>query len=257
MSKLSVWSPRPNALPMEKLSASVSIYGLPMLSISPIPLTDTQIDTILSADALFYVSQYAVTSLYSQISSDQLTNKLSDKIHIAIGNKTADTLSAIGISPTIVAKPPFNSENLLTDSDFQSLDFNHLALISGQTGRKLLEKTLKKQGKKISRIVTYQRDKCDVTSQVMIKFIHTNAINSVILTSCAIVDAVTNQLKQGVAPDFWHFPAFALSQRIADYAEKTGFTQVIVVNSANQRALYDKIREWHNNQKEFNQCLED
>lgn len=249
MNKLSVWSPRPNALPIEKLSASVSIYGLPMLKISPTPLTDEQINTTLSADALFYVSQYAVTSLFSQITTDSLINILKNKIHIAIGSKTADTLSAIGITPTFIAKPPFNSESLLTDSEFQSLDFQHLALISGQNGRQLLEKTLNQQGKKISRIITYQRDKCDVSREFMIEFMHTYAINSVMLTSCAIVDAVASQLKQGIAPDFWHFPAFALSQRIADYAEKIGFTQVIVVKNANQRILYDKIMEWHNNQE--------
>ncbi len=253
MNKLSVWSPRPNALPIEKLSASVSIYGLPMLSISPAPLTDKQIQTTLSADALFYVSQYAVTSLYSQITTD----KLNDKIHIAIGSKTADTLSAIGITPTFVTKPPFNSESLLTDSDFLSLDFEHLALISGQNGRQLLEKTLTKQGKNISRIITYQRDKCDVSRQFMVKFVNTYKINSVILTSCAIVDAIAKLLHQGIAPDIWHFPAFALSQRIADYAEKIGFTQVIVVDSANQATLYDKIVAWHDNQKDFNQYLED
>ncbi len=245
INKLSVWSPRPNAKPIEKLSASVSIYGLPMLEISPIPLTDEQIEMTLSADALFYVSQYAVTSLFSQISTD----KLSDKIHIAIGNKTAETLSAIGIMPSFVTKPPFNSESLLTDSEFQSLDFHHLTLISGQKGRQLLENTLSKQGKKVSRIITYRRDKCNLNREFMIEFINTYKINSVMLTSCAIVDAVASQLKQGIAPDLWHFPAFALSQRIADYAEKIGFTQVIIVDSANQDALYDKMVTWCDNQQ--------
>ncbi len=245
MNKLSVWSPRPNALPIEKLSPSISIYGQPMLEISALSLTDEQIHTVLSVDALFYVSQYAVTSLYSQIASD----KLADKIHIAIGTKTADTLSGVGVTPTFVTKPPFNSESLLADSDFQSLNFKHLALISGQKGRKLLEKTLGEQGKKVSRIITYQRDKCDVSREFMVEFINTYKINSIMLTSCEIVEAVANQLKQGIAQNLWHVPAFALSQRIADYAEKIGFTQVIVVETANQGALYDKIMVWHDNQK--------
>ncbi len=244
MKKLSVWSPRPNALPVENLSASVSIYGLPILNITPTPLSDKDIEVTLSADAFFYVSQYAVTSLFTQISTEELT----DKIHIAIGEKTAETLSAIGITPTFVTKPPFNSESLLVDKTFKALPFKHLALISGQSGRRLLEKTLSEQGKKVSRIITYRRDKRNLSPKVMVEFLSAHKINAVMLTSCAIVDAVANQLQGGVASDVWHFPAFVFSQRIADYAKKIGFTQIIVVGSANRLTLYDRIAGWHDSE---------
>lgn len=240
MKKLSVWSPRPDALPIETLSPCVTLYGLPMLTITPLQLDKPQIQAVLSADALFYVSQYAVTALFEQVA----VSALKDKIHIAIGEKTAKTLINHEIYPTLTAKPPFNSEALLTDRDFQALSFSSLALVSGQSGRQLLEKNLRQQGKKVMRIITYQRDKCHVNSQTMVKFLHDYAINAVLLTSCEVVDAVATQLQRGGNHDFYRLPAFALSQRIADYAKLLGFTQVIVADYANRSALYDKMSAW-------------
>ncbi len=241
---LSVWSPRPNAPMQETLSPTVSIYGLPVLEIAPVTLSDKQIKTVLSVDALFYVSQYAVNSLFAQIPAETVT----DKIHLAIGEKTAASLSAAGIHPTLTAKPPFNSEALLADIALQSLSFDTLALVSGQDGRRLFADRLEQQNKKVVRIISYQRNKCHISSQNVIEFLDVHAINAVMLTSCAVVDAIAGLLPDEMASEVWQFPAFALSRRIASYAEHAGFTQVIAADSANRTALYAKMLAWQNKQ---------
>lgn len=241
MEKLAVWSPRPDARPVEVLSSAVTIYGLPMLAIVPLSLNNTEKQAVDSAQALFYVSQHAVHSLLSQFHSDALM----DKMHIAIGEKTAAALINAGLSPTLVARPPYNSEALLADKDFQRLPFSALAIICGQSGRQLLGQTLQQQGKKVSRIVSYRRDKCHVAPQDMVEFTRSHSINALMLTSCEVADAVAEQLQRGGMADYWHCPTFALSRRIADYATDLGFTQVIAAPHADQKTLYKNMMAWH------------
>lgn len=237
---LSVWSPRPGAPEKIEVSSTVTLYGLPMMAIAPVAIEAEHQRGVQTSDALLFTSQHAVEHLCSQLPPRLLAGK-----HIiAIGEKTAATLRQCGLSVTLSAKAPCNSESLLADEAFHMLEYDSVALIAGVGGRQVLESTLTQLGKKVIRVACYRRDKCHVAPQIMLEFINNYGINAIVLTSCEIVDAVVCQRQRGGMPPDWQIPAFALSQRIADYAKSLGFSQVIVAEEASQASLYHRLQTW-------------
>lgn len=236
---LALWSPRPNALAVQRLSPQITLYGLPSIQITQLPLSTQQQARLQQAQVCLFISQHAVSQLLSQISTDELTNKTL----IAIGEKTAHTLTANGLSVDITAVAPHTSEALLAMPTFQQLAYHRLAIICGHGGRKRLQKTLTALEKKVSRITCYRRDMCDLSRQTMLEFTSKYSIAGVIVTSCRIADAVLAALCTE-EKDFFHCPMFALSQRIGDYLSTLGFTQIIVAEAANQQSLNQTIITW-------------
>lgn len=236
---LALWSPRPNALVVEQLSSQITLYGLPSIRITPLPLTTQQQNNLQQAEVCLFISQHAVSQLLSQIAQSELVNKTI----VAIGEKTAQTLISNGLSVDITAVAPHTSEALLAMPTFQQLVYHRLAIICGQSGRKKLQKTLTALEKKVYRIPCYQRNMCDLSRQTMLKFMSKYSIAGVIVTSCRIADAVLAALCTE-DKDFFHCPMFALSQRIGDYLSTLGFTQIIVAEAANQQSLNQTIITW-------------
>lgn len=242
-SKLNIWSPRPDALPQEQIAPQVCLYGLPAIAIVPIALSEAQRQYIAQAEALLFVSAHAVQCLMDLWGADAVT-VFSSKQLIAIGHRTESALQGKGLSVFLTAKPPFNSEALLADPRFQSLSATSVALICGVGGREILQKALQKKDKEIRRIACYRRDKCPLPAQVMVEFINKCAIGGILLTSCAVAEAVASALSACEREAYWQLPVFALSHRIAEHARGLGFSQVVSADSANRQALYAMIVDW-------------
>ncbi len=238
--QLAIWSPRPDAVPVEKLGDNVVVYGLPVIKIVALDLSARQRQQLLSAQALLFISHHAVTALLKQIP----VHRLADKLIVAIGKKTAGTLTEKGIVVNCVAKSPFSSEQLLNDNDFQQLSYQCLALVCGVGGRQLLQQTIQSNGKKVVRIECYRRDKAHYSGQFMLKFLTENKIGAVIVSSCGVADVVLECLKRTARDDFFDWPLFVLSPRIGNYAKTLGFSRIIVSPQASQQALSKSILTW-------------
>lgn len=236
---LALWSPRPDAVALEHLSPSISLHGLPAIQLAAIAINQPQRQQLARSSVCFFVSQHAVTQLLNQINLDELAAKTL----VAIGEKTAACLAEYGLTAAMTAPPPHTSEALLALPTFQALDYQHLAIICGLGGRTLLQQTLADLGKTVYRIPCYQRDMCDLSPQTMIKFISEHSINGVMITSCRVADAVFAAL-QATNRDFFHYPMFALSQRIGDYLSTLGFTEIIIADAANRQSLHQTIITW-------------
>lgn len=236
---LNIWSPRPDAEPLERLTPNLTVYGLPLISITPRRLTDQDIARLVTADRLIFTSRYAVLHSVSQLSQ----HAFSGKILIAIGERTAQTLAECGLTADLTAPPPFTSESLLADPRFQAQSVQQSALVCGVGGRRHLQEQLGTEGKVIHRIECYQRDKANVSPQVMVEFMRKYAIGGVIVSSCEIADAITEQLTTlGTSyGDTWVF--FAFSERIGKRLRQR-YQQVFVAESANQHALNQLMINW-------------
>lgn len=239
MKKLAIWSPRPDAQKHFQLSEAICIYGLPAIQIAPLKLTGSQRLAVVEADTYLFTSYNAVDQLFLQIPFSQLK----DRQLIAIGIRTAKALESYGLSVTLIADPPFTSESLLAMPAFSHLSMQNVVLCCGRGGRPLLQQALSRKAEKFKRIECYRRNKAKLSTKVMIEFIKTHRIAGVIISSCEIADAVVANLAQ-TSSDYWHWPVFVFSQRIADYAKSLGFKEIIVAPQSDQQSVNQAILAW-------------
>lgn len=247
--KLAVWSPRPDAATRIDLSATVTLYGLPVIEIVPQVLSPTAQTTLASADSLIFVSANAVRTLLAQIDATTLLGKQL----ICIGKRTAQPLQQAGLLPTYTAPPPFTSETLLADKRFWQLPIRQTGIVCARGGRTLLSQTLTAKGKKNTRIICYRRNQCPPSAKVMVKFTGACQINAVLVSSCEVATVVAQTLQTAAIPGSKDWAMFAFSRRIADHVKKLGFTRVIVSPAASQQALNKTLLAWWRNQDEQKQ----
>lgn len=237
---LAIWSPRPDADTVTTLTANINIYGLPLMTIHLKTLSELSLQQVTTTDTLLFTSRYAVIHSIAQLPPNAFT----DKTLIAIGQRTAETLTAAGLSTKLTAPPPFTSESLLADPQFQTYHYQQLAIICGVGGRKHLQTQLSTGTKPVHRIECYQRDKANVSPQVMVEFLCKHAIGGIIVSSCEIAEAVTSMLSKIGEQHNDHWTFFAFSKRIAAQLRKAGYTRIIVSDAANQHRLNQCIINW-------------
>lgn len=236
---LAIWSPRPDAQEVVRLSDDISIYPLPVMTVTTLPLNVGQQQAFHSADTCLFTSYNAVTALASSIN----VGEWSGKQVLAIGRRTAMALNNVGINVDLVANPPFTSESLLAMPAFQAMSINHVVLCCGRGGRRLLTSHLSQRAKKFERIECYQRNKTKLTAKVMVEFTAEHQINGVIISSCEIADAVIENLSRAQV-NYQHWTAFVFSQRIAEHIKSQGFSEVIVAPQSEQQSLNQAVVAW-------------
>lgn len=239
---LSIWSPRPDAEAKTAIAPDIFLYGLPAIEIVEKPLNQSAQQRLADAEVLIFVSQYAVKHSFSGM-SPTVFEQTSHKILVAIGLRTAEALQQYNLTATIIAPPPFNSEALLQDETFLNLPFQRVAIICGVGGRMLLHTSLRQLGKQVQRIECYQRDKANLSAQVMVEFITEQAIGGIILSSNTVAEAVTKHVSMTEQQCFT-LPVFVFSRRIAKRAKQLGFREIIVAEQADKESLYRSIINW-------------
>lgn len=238
-----VWSPRPDAAEKTPIAADICLYGLPALELVEKPWDVATRQALLDAEVLIFVSHHAVTCCLSRLSPAEI-NHLNDKVLVAIGLRTAEALSNAQLRTTLIAPPPFNSEALLRDKTFLALPYQYFAIVCGVGGRTLLHSALVQSGKCVQRIECYQRDKANLSAQVMVKFISEYAIGGIILSSNAVAEAVAAHLLMAEQQQCFALPVFVLSERIGERAKQLGFREVVVAKQADKNSLYQSMTNW-------------
>jgi len=154
---------------------------------------------------------------------------------IAIGPKTADKLTKIGLQPSLVATTPFNSESLLEQLP-SSLKHKKGLIIKGEGGRTLLSEQLQHRGMAVTSVDVYQRalpsnsNEIDIKTPQYITITSQRALDNLFL----LLPKQTLELKK-------HATFVVLSQRIAHYAESLGCQHVIASQEANDIGLVSTI----------------
>lgn len=240
MKTLTIWSPRPDAEVATKLNESITIYGLPLMTISQRVLSDVDKQAVEKAEVLIFTSRYAVKHAVAQLPRPYLQQCR----RVAIGRRTAAVLSANDLAPEVTAPPPFTSESLLDDTAFQALCDKRVALVCGAGGRKHLTRQLRQTGQSVKRIECYQRYKANVSPPVMLEFLNKYAIGGVIVSSCEIADAVASALALIDTQYTSHLTFFAFSKRIRERLDRQALQPTLVAPSADQQRLNQYIINW-------------
>ena len=119
------------------------------------PITQIKLPTPLSAiDIIIFISSNAVNYGFQAIPElhDQYAIKFA-----AIGQRTAQALTAKGINEVISPDERFDSESLLETDLFRDVQNRSIMIIKGEGGRSYLQDTLNQRGASVHCVDVYQR----------------------------------------------------------------------------------------------------
>ncbi|ORU92653.1 MAG: hypothetical protein A6F70_03330 [Cycloclasticus sp. symbiont of Bathymodiolus heckerae] len=184
-----------------------------------------QLQSAEDYDFLIFISANAVVE-----ANKLVTAWPTNKTIIAIGPETARSLKKIGLSPTITAKRPFNSEQLLAQISANA-NQNKGLIIKGEGGRTLLADTLRKRGLIIDTANVYKRGQPVLNNRV------TTAPEFITITSQLALKNLFLLLPQQADALKEHSTFILFSKRIADYAKELGCQHTICSEEASDSSL--------------------
>ncbi|WP_299876219.1 uroporphyrinogen-III synthase [uncultured Cocleimonas sp.] len=142
----------------EKLiAAGAHVIRFPLLNIEApenLVKVEQQLASLADYDLAIFISTNAVEQTFNKIDPSVFKN-----IKLAcVGKKTGLALKQFGLDIDFCPERFFNSEALLALDEFQQfIPGKKIALIKGEGGRDLLEKSLQKWGGEVSSIAVYRR----------------------------------------------------------------------------------------------------
>ncbi|MDF1689205.1 MAG: uroporphyrinogen-III synthase [Cycloclasticus sp.] len=183
-------------------------------------------------DYLIFVSANAVSL------ADTLLKKkwpLQQANIVAIGPKTADLLTKIGIKPSIISAAPFSSENLLEQLP-STLEQKKGLIIKGEGGRALLSEQLQQRGMKVDCIDVYKRALPSKSNDINIE-----QLQYITITSQLALDNLFSLLPKQTLELKKRATFVAFSQRIAHYAESLGCQHILTSQEASDMGVVSTI----------------
>lgn len=198
-------------------------------------LLQQQIAELYHYDWLIFISQQAV--YHSAALLHAAWPMLPKDLRVAaMGAGTANALQAENL-PVTAFPTQWTSEGLLDLPIFQDVVGQHVALICGEGGRDLLEKTLRERGAEVDRFVAYQRtvpvyaninDYLDLFQQQKVDIIAITSKEG-LLNLISLVGSVKEKL--------YSLPLVVVSERLVGVAEELHFKQVILAENASDQAV--------------------
>lgn len=192
---------------------------------------------IESFQTAIFISRNAVQYALHYLGEQK--NKLHRISLWAIGKQTAIALEQAGFQAHSPAQG-FTSEDLLALPDWQTIQNQHVLLIRGQDGRKALAETITKRGGQLEHAIVYKRTRpIHSTFDIKTNWQH---IDAIMITS---IESLKNlQLLWAALKHIYQIPLIVGSQRIAQYAQDSGFQTVYIADNPSDTAMLDALLYW-------------
>jgi len=209
----------------------------PTIDIVPLPLEHNKkhaLENLSTFDYVLFISANAV----HQAAAYEITWQNDNTRYIAIGPKTAEVMSGIGITPDFISSKPFSSEQLMSQLPSKLAD-KRILIIKGEGGRDFLANELKNKGMLVETLDVYQR--CmPVNSAPDLK--HTG-VDFITITSKLALKNLALMLRDDFSTMSKHCVFVLFSERIEQYAKQIGCTHTIVSNNADNDSLVRAIKQ--------------
>lgn len=240
MSKWKVLVCRPGLAGAE-LADSLGKIGVdarhgPTLEVEDLPLTTPSVHY----DVMIFISPTAVSSSVARLPD---FTKLADHL-LAVGSGTGRDLNNLGVMDVQIPAQ-FNSEGLLAMPILQQVSGKNILIVKGRGGRPLLHQTLVERGANCDLLDVYDRRPASVEGDVWRWFWEGAKPRAITSASVETLAAFDTQRKASdkPLPDM----LFVGSDRIAEAAEKLGYTCVMKVggaaNSFFQQAIESAMKQ--------------
>ena len=190
-----------------------------------------------------FVSQHAVTHLFSACGDDEVLERLLNATVIAVGQTTADTLIAKGVDQVLVPKGVSNSEAVLALPALKEVKGRSVFVFRGCRGRELIHDELKARGAVVKMITTYERKLPDVKTELLEKSWRDTPFDLVVATSLSNLENLWAMLSQEGQKCLAHSRVTVMSEKMLTWAKAHGISQTIKIDSAQNRDLLNVIKE--------------
>lgn len=215
-------------------AAQLQPICFPTIEITPAVISQQQLEQLQSCGDVDYIIFISSNAAWQ---ADALLKQQwpALKSIVAIGPKTAETLTKLALQPQIIAEKPFTSERLLERFPNQLHGYSCL-IISGEGGRTHLTDELQQRGMTINRIDVYKRNKPNNAVNELTENLQYITVTSQLALEnlFAMLPNRTKELKQNST-----FVVF--SQRIADFAKTLDCQHILVCSEASDQGLVTAI----------------
>ncbi len=223
---------------------------LPVLAILP-PTDPGARDASMQAwadyDLAVFISPTAVTEAmhwFQARDQDPVTASRTPAI-AAVGNKTAQALTAAGLPPTVQPATRYDSEGLLALAALHHVQGQQVVLCKGEGGRELLEETLIARGARVTQANLYRRGMPHVDLDPWLQRSREGGLDLLTVTS---VDALHNLIALwGEAGWPWlrRLPLLVGSERMAAAARHAGWQNTVAVaHDPSDEAMLAALLQW-------------
>lgn len=227
--------------------AGGSVIRCPVIEIKP-PRCVDRLEKLLHRlpefDWLIFISANAVTMGMTAI-LDTRSNISHAKI-AAVGIQTARALRQAGWIADLVARPPFNSEALLSEPQMEQVDGLRFLIFRGEGGRELLRESLQNRGARVEYAECYRRVPASVDLTFLDRAWSQNQLDVIMVTSVEVLNNLVDALGRTRRRRLTSTPLVAAGQRVAQSARDKGWlAPVIVATNAADDAMLTALQAWH------------
>lgn len=242
-----IWLTRPEGQ-AEKLSAQLTeagarIESMPMLAIQPLAIDEVIKKKVLDLDrydAIFFISTNAARLGMEVIHNYWPQFPVQLKLY-AVGPTTAGVLEEYGLT---VEYPEgrMSSEALLELDSLQQVDNKKALIVRGVGGRELLATDLRDRGAQVDYLEIYRRECPAYKAGEFRQILEKHLPDAVVVTSAEALENLQCLLERDGC-SLSATPLFVSSERIADLAAESGFSNTVTMAGADDKAVLQSLEK--------------
>lgn len=205
--------------------------------------TAHQLDKLEDGQIIIFTSTNAVQAVH-----EVLPLPWSEKRYtvLAIGTATARLLQQLGLPPSSLPQPPYNSEALLQLEALSNVELKKISIIKGHGGRALLADTLKGRAKTVESICVYERKKPHVTQKTLDAIFLKSGVDIVTITSNEALKNLVEISSTTHKEQLLSLPLVVNSQRCARLANDLCFqSQILVADEPGNAGQLAALKLWN------------
>ncbi|MBG9999904.1 uroporphyrinogen-III synthase [Pseudoalteromonas sp. NSLLW24] len=229
---------------LEQAGYQASLF--PVLKITHLTPSSTELSPLLNADKIIFISQDAVSAL-SQLKPDINTKAQ----FYAVGQQTANIIyEQFGVRAAVPKQ--YDSEGLLALKSLAEVDGSNIVLVKGQGGRPELAKTLKERGAFLNNCVVYKREPTESITPNWTDHWKGQNVHGIVITSNAAVDAIFKSLTAHQLQWLQQCRFYVASERIAAYLklQQVSSANIHIAAGASDNAMFTCINQQGSNMSE-------
>ncbi|MEQ1529664.1 MAG: uroporphyrinogen-III synthase [Methylococcales bacterium] len=159
----------------------------------------------------------------------------------AVGQATANALTAAGFSVQAVPEQGFNSATLLAMPQLQQVQGQQVLIVRGVGGREELADTLRARGAQVTYLEVYKRIIPSIDSSAVRELLSRNNIQIITVTSSEALQNLLIMLGENNHKLLFELLLVVVSDRIKDIAAEMGFKRITVTKNPSDAALLDTV----------------
>ena len=161
----------------------------------------------------------------------------------AVGAGTARALHAAGYIVAVHPADEWSSEGVLDLPEFTHVVGKKIAIVRGEGGRLLLEKTLKTREAQVTPVIAYKRILPSVDMTKIITKLKQDPVNVAICTSYEGVRNLKEMFGEAGWPLIGSLPLIVMSRRIILLARELGFQTLWLAENASHAAILKTLAD--------------